>query len=173
MKHWFTSWWRKRFYVIRLWMKWRCTRKSDSWYLSYWWKWIKIEWYSFQEFRDDMYESYLEHVKKFWEKETTIDRIDNNFNYCKENCRRATYKEQANNKRNNIIIYVLDKKYSVNNFSLLYNIPINNVLSFYKIWYSWIDMIVKSFCDYVPICPIRKKYMEDIEKINKKYHNIK
>jgi len=61
---------------------------------------IKNEWKSFIEFKNDMYESYLDHVREFGEKQTTIDRINNDKDYCKSNCRWATLKEQANNKRN-------------------------------------------------------------------------
>jgi len=56
-------------------------------------------WFKFENFRDDMYKSYLDHVKKFGEKQTTLDRINNDGNYCKSNCRWATQKIQANNKR--------------------------------------------------------------------------
>lgn len=49
-----------------------------------------------------MYESYLDHVKEYWEKNTTIDRINPSWNYCKENCRRATIKEQNYNKRTTV-----------------------------------------------------------------------
>lgn len=89
-----------RFYRIYYGIKSRCENKnigkSYKWYGG---KGIKCRWDKFEEFRDDMYESYLEHVKEFGEKQTTIDRIDSSKDYYKANCKWATYKEQANGKR--------------------------------------------------------------------------
>lgn len=45
-----------------------------------------------------MWESYEKHLLKFWIKNTTIDRINNGWNYCKENCRWATMSEQNINR---------------------------------------------------------------------------
>lgn len=75
----------------------RCENKNCERYKNYWWRWIRFEWKNFEEFYHDMYSSYKEHVREFWEKNTTLDRIDVNWNYCKENCRRATWDEQRNN----------------------------------------------------------------------------
>lgn len=90
-----------RFYNIYHGAKSRCEYKKNIDYHLYWTKWIKFEWKSFEEFKNDMYDSYLQHCKKYGEKETTIERIDSNKNYCKENCRRATNKEQSNNTNRN------------------------------------------------------------------------
>lgn len=89
-----------RFYWIRWWIKQRCNNPNNPQYKYYWWIWIKCEWNSFEEFYTDTYENYLDHIKEFWEKNTTIDRYPNqSWNYCKYNCRRATWHEQNINKK--------------------------------------------------------------------------
>lgn len=93
-----------RLYSIWTAMTNRCQNKMHKAYNRYGGRGITCIWQTFEEFKHDMYDSYLAHVKEFGEKNTTIDRIDVNGNYCKENCRWATIKEQANNKTNNIVL---------------------------------------------------------------------
>lgn len=92
-----------RFYYIWRSMKKRIFCQKDISFLKYGGRGIRIckRWLKFENFRDDMYESYLAHVKEFGEKQTTIDRINNNGNYKLSNCKWATYKEQCRNRSNN------------------------------------------------------------------------
>lgn len=102
-KHWHTSnWKRSRLYTIRIWIQDRCVNINSKAYPKYWWAGILCDRKSFIDFYNDMWESYQYHVNKFWEKETTIDRIDGTKSYNVKNCRRATLKEQGSNKSNNI-----------------------------------------------------------------------
>lgn len=133
----------KNFYRVYVWIKTRCTNtKSDSYY-RYWWRWIKCEWATYEDFFYDMYESYLEHIEKFWGKETSIDRIDVNWNYCKENCRRSTMKEQQNNRENSI--------------SIEYNWERHNVPEWANILWIWKRDIYNKLNEGIPFKDIYNK----------------
>jgi hypothetical protein len=102
-------------------LKGRCDNINDQAYKHYGGRGIKCAWHSFEKFKDDMYESYKLHIKKFGEKDTTIDRIDNNGNYCKENCRWATFKIQQRNRRNNRLITFNDKTKCIAEWAVILN----------------------------------------------------
>lgn len=102
-----------RFYRIWSSLKSRCNNDRTPTYRYYGARSIRCLWGSFQEFKKDMYPSYCLHVALFGEKETSIDRIDNDGNYCKENCRWATLVEQARNRRSNRIITFEDESKTV------------------------------------------------------------
>jgi len=89
-----------RFYRIWHNIKTRCLNPKYNCYHRYGGRGITVcdKWLDFINFRDDMYNSYLEHVKKFGIKQTSIDRINNDGNYELSNCRWATIIEQSMNK---------------------------------------------------------------------------
>ena len=76
----------------------RCTNKNCEHYKNYGGRGIKCDYKFFIDFYDDMYNSYVNHVKKYGFKNTTIDRIDTNGDYKKGNIRWETWETQLKNK---------------------------------------------------------------------------
>jgi|SRR3990167_4621239 len=74
---------------------------------------ISCEWPSFESFYKDMNRKFLNHVKKFGVKDTSLDRIDNTKNYSKENCRWVTLREQGQNTSKVIWVKYKNKKYNL------------------------------------------------------------
>lgn len=98
-----------RLYHIWCGMKSRCNYPKNNRYYTYGARGIRVcpEWNkSFVAFRDWA-------LKNGYRDDLTLDRIDVNGNYCPENCRWATVKEQANNRRDNVIIVYEEKKYTI------------------------------------------------------------
>lgn len=74
-------------------MKYRCNKNGEKYWHD---RGIKIcdKWNDFEYFLKDMGKR---------PENTSLDRIDNNKNYCKENCRWASSKQQNRNRRNNTL----------------------------------------------------------------------
>ena len=53
---------------------------------------------------------------------STIERLDNNKDYCKKNCVWATPKEQASNRRNNIYITYNENVYTLFEICKVFNL---------------------------------------------------
>jgi hypothetical protein len=102
-----------KFYSRYIGIRRRCIEKKNKDYPRYGGRGIIFEWNSFEEFKKDMYESFLIHFKKYG-KNTSIERINSNGNYCKENCIWATIKEQGLNKKTSKFLTVngVTKNYS-------------------------------------------------------------
>lgn len=90
-----------RLYNTWLNMRERCRNPKNPAYQHYGGRGIEVcaEWDDYEKFRSwAMVNGYKNNL--------TIDRINVNGNYCPENCRWATVREQQNNRRNNHIVEV-------------------------------------------------------------------
>lgn len=108
-----------RLYNIYLAIKNRCLLKSCSNYKRYGGRGIKVcqEWIdNFENFREWS-------ISNGYNDQLSIDRIDNNGNYCPENCRWTTVKEQANNRRSNVILTYNGISQTIMQWSEEINIP--------------------------------------------------
>lgn len=106
-------------------MKQRCSCRKTNGYENYGGRGITVcaEWKnSFENFRDWSFQNgYKEGL--------SLDRIDVNGNYEPSNCRWATMKEQANNKRNSHILEFDGQKHTISEWSEITGINKNTIHS--------------------------------------------
>lgn len=121
LKHWMAN---SKIYKTWEHMKSRCYNKNNRNYHRYGWRWISIEWATFEDFYRDMWDSFNE--------ELSIDRINNDWNYSKENCRWTTMEVQAWNTSRALIKWWLAKYCRENNINYK---KINARIS--KLWWSF------------------------------------
>ncbi len=98
--------------IYRAWrsMRGRCFDKTRKGYENYGGRGIKVcdRWLDFSNFYTDMGTR---------PKGKTLDRIDNNGDYCPENCKWSTWKEQHANKRNMRFVEFRGVKLTVSQWS--------------------------------------------------------
>jgi hypothetical protein len=123
---------KSKFYRVWASMLNRCRLKSDTNYYKYGSRGIKVcdRWNVFENFKEDMYHSYLEHIN-IYGFDTSLDRLNSNGDYCKNNCKWSTSEEQQNNKKSNIIIKYQNKSQTLKQWCR--ELGLNYKLSFQRL----------------------------------------
>lgn len=100
----------------------RCICKYDKSYHNYGGRGITLseDWMTFKNFHRDMFEDYERASSKI--KNVTIDRIDNDKGYSKDNCRWVSNIDNANNTRKNIFLEFQGKRHTVSQWSRIVGI---------------------------------------------------
>lgn len=110
--------------IYKLWsnMRTRCNNPKASKYDRYGGRGIQVcnQWNSFENFRDWAVSSGYDENATFGK--CTLDRIDPDGDYCPENCRFITNKEQQSNRTNNYKITIKGETKTVSEWAVEYGI---------------------------------------------------
>ena len=128
---------RTRIYNIWCGIKARCFTDNSPTYKRYGGRGITI----CDEWNKDFNLFYEWAVSHGYNDSLTIDRIDVNGNYEPSNCRWATYKEQANNRRKNNIIEIDGSAKTLTEWSELYKIKPHTVMARIKRGWDAVDAL--------------------------------
>lgn len=113
----------ERIYTIWLGMRQRCKRDKNYANIT-----ICKEWDLFENFRDwALANGYADAL--------TIDRINNEFGYCPENCRWVSFKVQENNRRNNVRVTIHGETHTIAEWSSISGIEQATIS--YRMKHGW------------------------------------
>lgn len=104
-------------------MRYRCSKPSDKSYQYYGQKGIKV----CAEWDNDYQEFYDWAISSGYKKGLEIDRIDPNGDYCPENCRWITRREQMNNTTANRFITINGITHTLSEWSQLFSVNYDTV----------------------------------------------
>jgi hypothetical protein len=118
-----------KFYYIWSQIKDRCKNPNNIRYKDYGGRGVIVcdEWKIFDNFKNDMYPFYKEGMQ--------IERIDVNGNYCKENCKWVTAKEQYYNQRKTVFLEKDGVKKSTVEWAEILGIKLNTI--YYRLRRGW------------------------------------
>lgn len=112
-------------------MKARCYNPKSTSYKRYGMRGISV----CDEWKEDYSKFEKWALEHGYSKELTLDRIDPDGNYCPNNCRWATQKEQQNNRRNTIHITYQSETHTIPEWSIITGIPVGTLYGrYYRGW---------------------------------------
>ncbi len=150
-------------------IKGRCTNPKNCAYERYGGRGIKIcdRWLGKRGF-----ENFLADMGERPSPKHSVDRINNDGDYCPENCRWATFKEQANNKGNNRVITHNGISHTLSEWCEIYHANYKRAATRVRSGYSFDDIFTKE-C----LVTRRRKFTDDevrfIRNFGGNYSDIK
>ena len=121
--------------IYKVWsnMKTRCTNEKYNGYHRYGGRGITFDenWKTFEGFYKDMGKDYKEGSQ--------LDRINNDGNYCKENCKWSTREEQANNRHTNKLITYQSETKTLEQWIKHFNLKSSTVRQRYYVYKMPLD----------------------------------
>lgn len=117
-----------RLYEIWQGIKKRCYNPKDVRYDRYGGRGIRV----CDEWRDDFSTFYKWAIENGYEESLTIDRIDNNGDYCPDNCRWTNKREQARNRSSNIKITIGNATKTLTEWCEIFGLDVSTIHARYN-----------------------------------------
>lgn len=117
-----------RLYYIWQGMKDRCYNEHNARYDRYGGRGIKI----CEEWKENFIAFHDWAISNGYTDDLTIDRIDNDADYCPDNCRWSTQKEQSRNRSTNIYITIGNSKRTLTEWCEIFDVDFSKIVARYN-----------------------------------------